>query len=315
MTSSNSIKILAVIPLRLASSRVPRKILADIGGKSLSARTLGQVQTALGDNPHVKILAAVDDIATVKHLKEIDPSLEVILTSPGIPSGTDRVFAATQDWLARTPEARKNLRGILNIQGDMPFAGVDGLRQAAGFYESATDEDLRRYSMITLAQSWPKDQPLESRGAVKVLTDRAGGALYFSRHPIPYSMNVPDKKQWNSVEFLPVCQLHIGLYGYTLEALSRLASHAPIDMERGESLEQLRALWLGIQILVLSTEPGEGENFRGLDTPEDLRWARNFAKPRKAAKNKTQKKPAAKKKSASKKPAKKTPAKKKVRRS
>lgn len=278
MTSSDFPQVLAVIPLRLASSRVPKKILADIGGQSLAQRTVGRAFKALGDNPQVRILAAVDDIATEQHLKKHYPDLTVVLTSPDIPSGTDRVFAAVMEWIKKNPQGRSSVKGVLNIQGDMPFAGVEGLRQAAGFYENASPADLQRFGMITLAQPWPSDQSLDAMSAVKVLSDREGSALYFSRYPIPYSMKNPPKasSKLPDVEFVP--DMHIGLYGYTLESLAQLASHAPIELERSESLEQLRALWLGIKILVLKTHPESFESFRGIDTPADLSWARNFAK-------------------------------------
>ncbi len=292
MTSSDFPQVLVVIPLRLASQRVPRKILADIGGKSLSVRSVGQVRAAFQGDAFVRVIAAVDDAQTEKHLRAKFPDLEIILTSPEIPSGTDRVFAATTEWLRTNPQGRKCLKGVINVQGDMPFAGLEGLRQAAGYYKSATEADLARFAMITLAQSWPREQKLDTIGAVKVISDREGGAIYFSRHPIPYSMKKPPRGR---DETPIVSDLHLGLYGYTLECLARFASHAPIELERAESLEQLRALWLGIRILVLKTEPGEGESYRGIDTPADLSWAKRFAAPKKS-KAKPKKKKATKKK-------------------
>lgn len=280
-------KILAVVPLRLNSSRVPRKILADIAGETLAERTLGQAIRAFEHDPHVTLLAAVDDPLTRDRLRARFPGLEIRLTPPELPSGTDRVFAATQLWLAEDASRRVHLRGILNIQGDMPFAGVDGLRQAAGFYRQATDADLARFPMITLAQPWPRDMKLEDMASVKVLSDQEGGALYFSRHPIPYSRVTATPKQLKSPDFRAACDLHIGLYGYTLEALARLAAHAPIPLEIFEGLEQLRAQWLGMRILVLQTSPTAIESFRGVDTPKDLSWARAFAKAGAAPKAKT----------------------------
>lgn len=289
-------QVLAVVPLRLASARIPRKVLADIGGMSLSRRTLARARAAFAGDSEVTLLAAVDSPETQKHLQQEFPDLEVMLTDPALPSGTDRVFAATQAWIAADPARKAALRGVINIQGDMPFAGVQGLQDAAAFYKVASPEELARFPMLTLAQAWPADTDFAHIGAVKVISDREGGALYFSRHPIPHSMKPFKGKA--SPENLPVSRLHIGVYGYTLEALTRLAAQAPVELERAEMLEQLRALWIGLRILVIATDPGEGSSFRGIDTPLDLAWAKRFAgvsgKAAKAA-PKTAKTPKAKK--------------------
>lgn len=266
--------VLAVIPLRLASVRVPKKILADIGGQTLSERTVGQALKAFRDEPSVRVLAAVDSELVAGKLRAKFPSLEVIVTDPQLPSGTDRVCAAVRQWLEANPGAKAALKGVLNIQGDMPFAGLAGLREAARYFVTAAPTDLARHPMVTLAQDWPAGSNYADLAAVKVISAASGTAIYFSRHPIPHSRE-PLKKGAK-----PAGQLHLGLYGYTLEALARLAAHEPIDLERAEGLEQLRALWLGIPILVIPTAPGEGEDFRGIDTPKDLSWARRFAKPR-----------------------------------
>lgn len=307
-------KVLAVVPLRLASARIPRKVLTDIAGESLSRRTLARARAAFAGDAEITLLAAVDSPETQAHLEEAYPDLGVILTDPALPSGTDRVFAATQAWIAAEPSRKAELRGVINIQGDMPFAGVQGLKDAANFYKVATPDELVRFPMLTLAQDWPADTDFAHIGAVKVISDREGGAIYFSRHPIPHSMRPFKGKA--SAENLPVSRLHIGVYGYTLETLALLAAQAPVELERAEMLEQLRALWMGLRILVIATDPGPGSSFRGIDTPLDLAWAKRFARAGGAPAAKPAK-PAMKKtssaKSAQKKPkgaSKKSPAKK-----
>lgn len=261
--------ILVVLPLRLASIRVPRKILTDIEGKSLAVRTVERVLNAFKADSQVRIVAAVDDPESQKHLGAHFSKLEIIVTDPAIASGTDRVFAALQKIMNDEPSLRQNLVGVINVQGDMPFVGAEGLRQVAGFLR-----EKRSHSALwaTLSQEWPADQSLAELGAVKVLSDRLGRALYFSRFAIPHS-RISDQELGR-----PLAELHVGVYGFNLEGITQFCAHAPIDLERAESLEQLRALWLGIPIHVLRTEPAPDESYRGVDFEADLQWARNWAK-------------------------------------
>ncbi|MBS1984164.1 MAG: hypothetical protein JST16_08325 [Bdellovibrionales bacterium] len=270
--------VLAIVPLRLASTRIPRKILSDIGGKCLAVRTVGRALAAFKDDASVRVVAAVDNIETQRVLRKAYKDLEILLTAPELPSGTDRVFAAANEWLKANPKARTTLKGILNIQGDMPFAGLEGLRDAARFYATATPADLERYGMLTLSQPWPREIPLDDAGSVKVITDRDGAAIYFSRHAIPYSRVKLSKTEMRDLTQEICCDLHIGVYGYTLDALARVSAHVPVTMEKCESLEQLRALWLGVKIFVIKTQPSRTEDFRGIDLPRDLTWARRFAR-------------------------------------
>lgn len=261
--------ILVVLPLRLASIRVPRKILSDIEGKSLAARSVERTLNAFKGDSQVRVVAAVDDPESQNHLCSQFPKLEVILTDPAIASGTDRVFAALQKIMSAEPSLRQNLVGVINVQGDMPFVGAEGLRQVAGFLREKRSESAM---WATLSQEWPNDQSLSELGAVKVLSDRQGRALYFSRFAIPHS-RVSDQELGRSL-----AELHLGVYGFNLEGITQFCAHAPIDLERAESLEQLRALWLGIPIYVLRTEPAANESYRGVDFDADLQWARNWAK-------------------------------------
>jgi 3-deoxy-manno-octulosonate cytidylyltransferase (CMP-KDO synthetase) len=275
MFMTESVNVLVVIPLRLASARIPRKVLAPIGELTLAERTVGRALEAVGYLSGVAVVAAVDSEEVAHVLESRYPELTVIRTDPDLPSGTDRVFAATRVWIAEEPSRRAALKGVLNVQGDMPFAGLNGLRQAVEFYQSAEPADLARFPMLTLAQPWPAEMDFMDLAAVKVIADRAGRAIYFSRHPIPHS-RVPAPRKGQGVLG---AGLHIGLYGYTLEALAAFASQSPVPMELSEGLEQLRALWLGLGIFVIQTTPESGEDFRGIDTPKDLAWARKFAGP------------------------------------
>jgi 3-deoxy-manno-octulosonate cytidylyltransferase (CMP-KDO synthetase) len=267
--------ILAVVPLRLASTRVPKKILSSLGGLPLAVRSVGRVREAFAGDASVRILAAVDASETRDLLLKHFPDLDVVMTDPDLPSGTDRVFVAVLSYCERNA-ARDSVKGVLNVQGDMPFTGGEGLRQIAAYFRGATAEQLSAVPLATLSHDWPADIKYEDPGAVKVLADRHGHALYFSRFPIPYSRVKRPK--------LPEADgdMHIGVYGYTMEGLARFCAHAPVPLEKMESLEQLRALWLGMRMAVIRTEARAGESYRGIDMPADLAWAKAFASAPKA---------------------------------
>ncbi len=267
----SKIEVLAVVPLRLKSERVPEKILKDISGQALCIRTLNRALAAFADDPSVKVIAAVDSAKTQAFIQKKLPSVEVLLTDPALPSGTDRVFAATGLYLQKHPQLSQSLKGILNIQGDMPFAGIDGLQAIADFYKSQDNATFKKYPMSTLAEPWSLSvKDYQEAAAVKVISNREGGAIYFSRFPIPHS-RIPLKPKST-----PLGMLHVGVYGFTLEALTRFCATAPTDIERTEGLEQLRALWLGMNIFVIRTQTKAKESFRGVDTPKDLLWAKQF---------------------------------------
>jgi 3-deoxy-manno-octulosonate cytidylyltransferase (CMP-KDO synthetase) len=260
--------ILMVLPFRLASARIPKKVLHEIAGIPLCVRTARRVMEGFGRDKNVRVLAAVDSPQVEELLRNALPTLEIVQTSPELPSGTDRVFAAVQILLAREPELRSSLVGIVNIQGDMPFIGQDGLRQVVSFLQQ---KPRAEEFWVTLSQAWPQSQNIDERGAVKVVTDREGRALYFSRFPIPYSRNNLEDNADS------ISDLHLGVYGFGLEALTRFCTHAPVALEKAEGLEQLRALWLGLPIYVLQTEVEAGASYRGIDTAADLDWAQSWA--------------------------------------
>lgn len=272
-SATDSQVVLVVVPLRIASTRLPKKITANIAGASLAQRTLGRALEIFRGDPNVKVVAAVDHAKIAEELKQHFPHLHVVMTDPEIPSGTDRVFAASQIVSTSLLKQGVHVKGIINLQGDIPFVGYDGLRRMANYFIDADVEDLEAASMLTLSQSWPRDQDYEDPAAVKVISDRDGFAIYFSRHAIPHS-KIPSAKV--SVEDL-VGELHIGVYGYTPGTLALICTHAPIALELAEGLEQLRALWLGHKILVFKTEPADNESYRGIDTAKDLAWAKRFA--------------------------------------
>jgi 3-deoxy-manno-octulosonate cytidylyltransferase (CMP-KDO synthetase) len=275
-----NVEVLVVLPLRLASQRIPRKVLADIGGLALGARTFLKTLRTFEHETRVKVCAAVDSVEVRDALlKQIPAELcpTIYLTDPELPSGTDRVSAAVA--IFRREEPRVKLKGVVNVQGDMPFVGRAGLWSAIDYFLNSSASELESVGMITLSQPFPQAPKYDDPGAVKVLSDREGRAIYFSRFPIPYSrVAIPKQSGAKKTHDKALGDLHIGVYGYTLPVLARFCGHAPVPMERCESLEQLRALWLGIPILVIPTDVEAEESFRGVDTPADLRWAQSFAR-------------------------------------
>lgn len=275
MTSSQEAFVVCVIPMRLGSTRLKEKMLAPIGRQSLAQRCVGRALEIFKDSPKVYVVAAVDSEVLQKHLIAAHPKVQVVMTDPEIPSGTDRVAVALGLFLSEKKLKLENCLGVINLQGDIPFVGTEGLKKVADYYFQSSTEELEKIGMITLAQEFPQDMNYEDPAAVKVIKDNLGRALYFSRLPIPHS-KVSAAEWLKDGHDAPAGELHIGVYAYTPKILARFCSHAPTNLDLAEGLEQLRALWLGIEILVVSVEIPPNESFRGIDTKNDLEWAQKF---------------------------------------
>jgi 3-deoxy-manno-octulosonate cytidylyltransferase (CMP-KDO synthetase) len=224
-----------VIPARWASTRFPGKPLVPIAGVSLIRRVYERAaQSRRADAVYV----ATDDDRIAGHVLAFGG--RVVRPEGDFATGTDRIAAA----LALLDE---RFDQVVNVQGDEPLidpASIDGV--IAVLQESGVD-------MATLACPLETDEELHSRDVVKVVTDLAGDALYFSRGAIPHGSR-------------ELARRHVGLYGYQSEVLARLATLAPTPLERAESLEQLRALQHRIRIRVLDT----ARPHLGVDRPEDV---------------------------------------------
>ena len=232
----------AIIPARLQSTRLSEKPLQDLGGAPLVVRVWERARQA----------ASLDSIWVATDSEPIAASVRraggnALLTRPDHPSGLDRVAEAAS--LLET--AADSI--ILNVQGDEPFLNPAGLDQLVRLF------DRPEVRMATLAAPFLAGDDPSDPNRVKVVVDRTGRALYFSRAPIPYGSG-------GEVPLL----LHVGIYAYRLATLRELAALPPAPLERAERLEQLRALWNGIQIHVAV---GDYHSI-GIDTPEDLVRAR-----------------------------------------
>lgn len=234
-------KTYGIIPSRFGSSRFPGKPLAILAGKPLVAWVVEAAKKAKSLD---EVLVATDD-------ERIAAAVEsnggrAVMTPSELPSGTDRIACAAGDF------ADDDI--LVNIQGDEPLidpALVDEL-----VAKLKTDA---RWSMATAVTPIKTAQDLAAKTVVKVVLDRDGGALYFSRAPIPCDRD--RESDLSSGLYVR----HLGIYAYRGEFLRRYIAEPPCELEKTEKLEQLRALWMGAKIAVVQTND-EGV---GVDTPED----------------------------------------------
>ena len=239
-------KTYAIIPSRFGSSRFPGKPLAVLAGKPLVAWVVEAVKKARGFD---EVLVATDDERIVKAVEEHGG--KAVMTPSELPSGTDRIACAARNFLGRDFDDDDIL---VNVQGDEPLIDPALVEQLA---QKLKDDP--RWSMATAVTPIRSAEDFAAKSVVKVVTDRDGGALYFSRAPIPCDRdNVPEIHN-------PLYVRHLGIYAYRGEFLKRYIKEPPCDLEKTEKLEQLRALWMGAKIAVVRTQD-EGV---GVDTPED----------------------------------------------
>jgi 3-deoxy-manno-octulosonate cytidylyltransferase (CMP-KDO synthetase) len=253
--SDSSASFHVVIPARYDSSRLPGKPLEMIGSKTMIQRVFENAAATGAD----QVLVATDDERIRDAVLAFGGSVR--MTDPGHRSGTDRIaeVATAEGW------SRETL--VVNLQGDEPYLPPQMVRTVA---RSLIDNPAAGIS--TLAHPIDTARDLTDPNVVKVATDSTGLALYFSRAPIPYprDFDLGDGSALpRGVPFLR----HIGLYAYRVGALRRISDAPPSELEVAESLEQLRALQLGIKIHVTVVEDSPG---RGIDTEEDLLRARQM---------------------------------------
>ncbi|MBL6665252.1 MAG: 3-deoxy-manno-octulosonate cytidylyltransferase [Rickettsiales bacterium] len=241
--------VLTIIPVRLASTRLPNKPLADIVGKSMIQRVYEQACKAdLGE-----VVIACDGLEIAKEVEKFGG--KYVLTDPDLPSGTDRIFAAYEKIASE-----KEFDIVLNLQGDLPTIDPKVIVSAA---EAAFDEGC---DFATVASKITNENEINNPNVVKIAIafkqDDLGRALYFSRAAIPYSEKSEDYFH------------HIGIYAYKAKALEKFVSLRPSNLEKRESLEQLRALEndMKINVKIVDAHP------LSVDTQEDLDVIINLVK-------------------------------------
>jgi 3-deoxy-manno-octulosonate cytidylyltransferase (CMP-KDO synthetase) len=238
-----------VIPARYASARLPGKALLPIAGKPM----IQWVYERAVESGATEVLIATDDLLIVSAAHSF--GAETVMTAASHTSGTDRIaeVARSRRWPDRDI--------VVNVQGDEPLIPPAVIRQVAALLEANSDADV-----ATLAAPISSLQEFMDPNAVKVVTDSAGKALYFSRAPIPWER---DKASGgiSSQRSFTGARRHVGIYAYRVGALIRLASLPPSPLEITEKLEQLRALQNGLQIRVADTEQRPGPD---VNTAADL---------------------------------------------
>jgi 3-deoxy-manno-octulosonate cytidylyltransferase (CMP-KDO synthetase) len=229
-------KVLGVIPARLASTRLPGKVLRTIAGKPL----LAWVYAAASACPQFDEVLIAADSTEVEELCRSN-GWPCILTSPELPSGTDRLHAVAQQYAADI---------YVNVQGDEPMLEPAHIAALLAPFAHAHVE-------VTTLKVPCRAEDIDNPNAVKVVTATDGRALYFSRATIPYDRD--------RVGGVPTFK-HLGLYAYRAAALQRFASLAPSALEQIERLEQLRLLENGLALYVAEAH----RDTVGVDTEADL---------------------------------------------
>ena len=233
-----------IVPARLASTRFPSKLLHEVRGKPIILWTAERIRTVA---PEFPLYFAVDDDALERCLSEA--GFAAVRTRAEHPNGTDRLAEANA---VLGPPA------VIHVQGDEPLVTREQIRAlAAGLAGEAT--------IATLAVPFVRPQDFANTNQVKVVRDREGYALYFSRSPMPFAR---DRGGQVDAGWLAQnrCYRHLGLYAYKADFLGAFSSLEPGLLEQIEKLEQLRAMEHGYRIHVGITD----QTTIGIDTPEDI---------------------------------------------
>lgn len=272
-----------LIPARLASTRLPNKPLADIGGKPMIVRVAECARQAFADvsaeglNPNHQVVVAADDPSIMRACAQHD--VRAVLTRSDHVSGSDRLAQAC-DLLQLSDDAL-----VVNVQGDEPLMDAQLIRDVARLLR-----DSPSASMSTAAHVIDNLADFNNPNVVKVVLDVQSMALYFSRSPIPFARDATAASRdsaaasqaeraqpWWQINDIPSPAAplrHIGIYGYRAGFLRLFPTLKAAPIEGVEALEQLRAMWHGHRIAVTVTQHAPGP---GVDTPADLaRVRRHF---------------------------------------
>lgn len=230
-----------VIPARYASTRFPGKPLVKIGVKTLITHVIDKALSCA----HIEqVVVATDDQRIAEEVSK--SSARVAMTAPELASGTDRIYAAVQN---------EDVDVVINLQGDEPLIDPVWIQKLIDMF--AEDVNLQ---MATLAHPLSGDE-LENKNAVKVVLNQNSEAIYFSRFAIPHSRVQPQVQTESQLSYK-----HVGIYAFRKSFLKTFCDFGVCDLEKAESLEQLRALYLGAKIKVGVVNEGT----QGVDVPDDV---------------------------------------------
>jgi 3-deoxy-manno-octulosonate cytidylyltransferase (CMP-KDO synthetase) len=236
-----------VIPARYASTRLPGKPLLDIAGKPMLQHTWERALLSGAS----RVVIATDDARILEAANAF--GAEVLMTSASHQSGSDRICEVVDALGVDDSEC------VINVQADEPLIPPEAIDQVAESLRLNAD-----YGLATLCEPIEDEREYSEPSSVKVVMDKVGRALYFSRAPIPASVSLPTE-----------CYRHIGIYAYRVGVLRKFVTWPVAAIEAVERLEQLRALYNGvaIHVSIASTRIPPG-----VDTPEDLAAVRAFLK-------------------------------------
>ena len=246
-------KFIGIIPARYASTRFPGKPLAMLGGKTVIQRVYEQAVSVL-DEAYV----ATDDERIFQTVTGFGG--QAVMTRTDHKSGTDRIEEAVE-------KLGTDADVIINIQGDEPFIQASQIETLMHLFDDPETQ------IGTLGKPFETMEAVQNPNSPKIVCDRRGFALYFSRSVIPYVRN---KEQQEWLLHFPYLK-HLGLYAYRREVLHEVTQLPQSPLELAESLEQLRWLENGYRIRVGKTDV----ETVGIDTPEDLQRAEEFLKQKK----------------------------------
>ena len=243
-----------LIPARLASTRLPNKPLADLGGRPMVVRVAERAALSGAS----RVVVAADDPGIVRACEK--HGVAAILTRRDHVSGTDRLAEASVLLGLGFEDI------VVNVQGDEPLMAPQLIDSVA-----RTLREQPSASMGTAAHAISSAQDFQNPNVVKVVLDANGMALYFSRAPIPWKRD--DYAGGVKALTAPLPLRHIGIYSYRVSFLQQYPELPAAPLESQEALEQLRALWHGYRIAVHVSDAAPGP---GVDTPEDLERVRQL---------------------------------------
>ena len=272
MKNNTKANVLIVVPARLNSSRLPNKVLADIGGKPMLQRVLEQCKKTIDTS---KIVLCTDSKKLSLLAKNL--SINSLLTSESFNSGTDRIASVidklieisstgcNKDNFENVEDLKKSTL-IINVQGDQPFLDPKVIEEMCSFFYSSSSLP----TIVTPIYKLQKES-IHNPSVVKVLINKNSEAVYFSRSALPHIRD-KSRDEWHLYyDYWG----HVGIYGFRADILSAWNTFPPSDLEKNEKLEQLRFIDAGIKINTFKVEG----NFLSIDTSaqlEELRKNLNF---------------------------------------
>jgi 3-deoxy-manno-octulosonate cytidylyltransferase (CMP-KDO synthetase) len=265
--NNNKTRVVAIIPARYESTRLPGKALLEIAGKPMICWV---VESALAARNVERAIVATDDGRIFDAVESA--GYEAVMTRRDHKSGTDRV--------AEAAGALPEIEIVVNVQGDEPLISARTIERAVGELENDPNAGI-----VTTWESMESPADVLNPDVVKIVIDDRGRAIYFSRSPVPYPRDAARKygtlaeALHNEPALLSSFRKHTGLYVYRRDVLLAFTSWPQSELERLESLEQLRALAHGVEIKAIEAS----SRSIGVDTQEDLERVRSIVEEERLA--------------------------------